>query len=330
MIVLKTVDAHVGGTPLRLVVDGFPSPHGRTMADKLRWANRHAAAICQLLMREPRGHAHMVGAVLTESATPACEAGVLFMDGAGFRPLSGHGAMAAAALAVTRGLLMRSDPAGPAMIDTAVGPFSATVAASVAGEMRAEVLGCPSFVVQGGVDVALPARSMRVDIAFSGGFYALVDSESAGVPLSLSFEIELRRVAATIVDRVGQAFELTHPLWPYVSGLSGVVFTGPAQTSGADLRVVSVTSGGRVSRGPSGSGLAAVTAVLSAMGLPPEGAGIVVDGLIGTTLHGCIVRHTTVGEFPAVVTRLAGSVWLTGEHTFNADVTDPLGEGFKA
>ena len=31
MITLKTIDAHAAGEPLRLIVDGFPSPQGRTM-----------------------------------------------------------------------------------------------------------------------------------------------------------------------------------------------------------------------------------------------------------------------------------------------------------
>jgi len=31
MITVKTIDAHAAGEPLRLVVDGFPSPRGKTM-----------------------------------------------------------------------------------------------------------------------------------------------------------------------------------------------------------------------------------------------------------------------------------------------------------
>jgi len=30
---LKTIDAHAAGEPLRLIVDGFPAPHGRTMLE---------------------------------------------------------------------------------------------------------------------------------------------------------------------------------------------------------------------------------------------------------------------------------------------------------
>ena len=38
MVTLKTIDAHAGGGPLRLVVEGFPAPRGRTMVEKREWA----------------------------------------------------------------------------------------------------------------------------------------------------------------------------------------------------------------------------------------------------------------------------------------------------
>ena len=34
MLRLKTIDAHAAGEPLRLIVDGFPSPRGKTMLEK--------------------------------------------------------------------------------------------------------------------------------------------------------------------------------------------------------------------------------------------------------------------------------------------------------
>ena len=33
MVRVKTIDAHAGGEPLRLIVDGFPAPRGKTMLE---------------------------------------------------------------------------------------------------------------------------------------------------------------------------------------------------------------------------------------------------------------------------------------------------------
>src|SRR5438034_1340953 len=105
MMQLETIDAHAGGDSLRLVVGGFPAPLGKTMTEKRDWARRHASRIRSVLLSEPRGHADMIGAVLTEPATPGCHAGVLFMDGEGYANLSGHGVIAITTIALERTLI---------------------------------------------------------------------------------------------------------------------------------------------------------------------------------------------------------------------------------
>ena len=52
MITLKTIDAHAAGEPLRLIVDGFPAPRGKTMLEKRDWVKRHADHLRRALMLE--------------------------------------------------------------------------------------------------------------------------------------------------------------------------------------------------------------------------------------------------------------------------------------
>ena len=106
MITLKTIDAHAAGEPLRLIVDGFPSPHGKTMLDKREWVRTHADHLRRALMLEPRGHADMYGAILTEPVAPGSHAGVLFMHNEGYSTMCGHGVIAVTTMALERGLLM--------------------------------------------------------------------------------------------------------------------------------------------------------------------------------------------------------------------------------
>ena len=56
---------------------------------------RHADHLRRLVMLEPRGHADMCGAVLTEPVAPGSHAGVLFMNNEGYGTMSGHGIIAA-------------------------------------------------------------------------------------------------------------------------------------------------------------------------------------------------------------------------------------------
>ena len=62
------------------------------MGEKRESAGRLADAMRRTVLLEPRGHADLLGAVLTEPTQPGSDAGVLFMDADGFVAMSGHGA----------------------------------------------------------------------------------------------------------------------------------------------------------------------------------------------------------------------------------------------
>src|SRR5216117_2461076 len=152
MLRLKTIDAHAAGEPLRLIVDGFPSPRGKTMLEKREWVKRHADPIRRALMLEPRGHADMYGALLTEPVMPGSHAGVLFMHNAGYSTMCGHGIIAVTTIALERGLIVG---AGDTMVfDTPAGTVRAraTLAPSTplgagARVERVAFTGVPSFVL---------------------------------------------------------------------------------------------------------------------------------------------------------------------------------------
>jgi trans-L-3-hydroxyproline dehydratase len=327
---IRTIDAHVAGEPLRLVVDGFPSPRGRTMLARRAWAARHADRVRRITMLEPRGHADMQGAVLTEPERPGSHAGLLFMDGGGFRAFSGHGVMAAATIARAHGLLTLQHDADRLVFDTPAGTVRVTMMWNDAHRVeRVAMRGVPSFVLHAGVDVAVPGRRLRADIAFGGGFFAIVDAESAGVPVDGSRLADLRRVGMEVAAAVEARMAIAHPLEPGLEGIDGTIFTAPPQAAGADLRSAVVSAAGAVDRSPSGAGTAAVMAVLDAMGLLSDGQRFVHEGLLGTTLVGRMASRTHVADLDAVVSELEGTAWITGEHTFVLSDEDPLGPGFS-
>ena len=67
---IRTIDAHTAGEPLRLIVDGFPRVEGSTMLERREWVRANCDHLRTALMLEPRGHADMYGALLTEPEQP--------------------------------------------------------------------------------------------------------------------------------------------------------------------------------------------------------------------------------------------------------------------
>jgi trans-L-3-hydroxyproline dehydratase len=332
---LRTIDAHAAGEPLRLIVEGFPAVDGATMLDKREWVRTRCDDLRQALMLEPRGHADMYGAILTEPERSGSDAGVLFMHNEGYSTMCGHGVIAVTTIALERGLLTLRPGQTEILLDSPAGCIRARPACSgLAGAglpervERVAFTNVPSFVLAAGVPVALGSRQLLVDVAFGGAFYAVVDVESAGLAIDPRRLPELRRVGMAIKDAVEALVQVVHPLDSGLHGLYGTIFTGPA-TSTADLRNVTVFADAEVDRSPCGTGTSAVMAVLAAMGLLQSGATFTHESIVSTIFRGRIVEETSVGEHPAIVPEIEGSAWITGEHTFVIDNRDPLRGGFR-
>ena len=326
---VRAIDAHAAGEPLRLIVDGFPSPRGRTMLEKREWVKKRHDHLRRALMLEPRGHADMCGAVLTEPVSAGSHAGVLFMDNEGYSTMCGHGVIAVTTIALERRLLMPGGDSQTVVYDTPAGTVRATATRQSADRIGSVAfVNVPSFVLLGGVVVNRGARQIRADVAFGGAFYAVVDSETCGLPLDAAHLPELRRAGMEIRNAIEKAHAVVHPIEPGLRGISGTIFTAPSDSGGADLRNVTVFADAQVDRSPCGTGTAAVMAVIDAMGLLRDDQPFVHESIVGTTVGGRLVRRTQVGDHPAIVAEIEGSAWIIGEHTFLLDDRDPLKDGF--
>jgi proline racemase len=107
-----------------------------------------------------------------------------------------------------------------------------------------------------------------------------------------------------------------------------VVFTGPSARPDADLRSITVCADGTVDRSPSGSGTAAVLAVLDAMGLASPDRPLRHEGPSGLTFEARVVDRVTTPAGAAIIAEVSGRAWVTGEHVFLLDPADPLKTGF--
>lgn len=330
---IRTIDAHTAGEPLRLIVDGFPAIEGETILEQRAFVREHYDHLRTALMLEPRGHADMYGAILTGAQHPGSAAGVLFMHNEGFSTMCGHGVIAVATILIERAMMdLARDPGGTVQLtlDAPAGPIRLTARTDGSRVTSVAFRNVPSFVLHPAVPVKVGTREVRADVAYGGAFYAIVDSESAGVPIVPQRLPDLRRIGMEIKHAVEAAVTVTHPDQPGLHGIYGTIFTGPPSSERADLRNVTIFADAEVDRSPCGSGTAAVMAVLSEMGMLTGGEQVFThESIIGTHFTGRIVERLMVGELEAIVPEIEGSAHITGEHTFIIDDRDPLRDGFR-
>jgi len=328
---IRTIDAHAAGEPLRLIVEGLPSPEGATMLEKRAWAQKHIDHLRRSVMLEPRGHADMYGALLTEPVTPGSLAGVLFMHNEGWSTMCGHGVIAVTTIAIERELAWSGETT--MTLDAPAGLIEVRPQVrSVEGSRRVVSVAfknVPSFVLEAGLLVKASGRTVPVDVAFGGAFYAIVDAEAIGVPVDAARLPDLRRAGMEIKREVERLRQVVHPLDDGLKGIYGTIFTAPPHNPDAHLRNVTIFADAEVDRSPCGTGTAAVMAVLSEMGVLMDDSAFVHESIVGTLFTGRIAGRMHVGELAAIIPEIEGSAWITGEHVFLIDGDDPLKAGFR-
>jgi proline racemase len=322
---VSTLDAHVAGGAIRLVTSGLPTLEGLTIAERRLSFEERAGRTGNALSREPRGHSGLVGVVLTEPERTDADCGMVFFTGLGCRPQSGHAAMGAAALAIEAGILDPRQP-GRVEIDTEAGPLVVRYDTSESAWPRTlSVSGAVAQVVRGAVRVTTGRRTLAIDIAWSGSeVVAVVDGESAGVPLSVRHTVELERGAREVLDAVEDVIRVTVPGSDVTRPVTGCVFVGPPSDERADVRAVMVRDDGSVSRTASASASAALGSVLAAMGVASAGSRTRVENLAGLSWTVELGTPSPDGGWPVTI---HGEAHAIGRHVFALGHSDPMLQG---
>jgi trans-L-3-hydroxyproline dehydratase len=326
---ISTIDAHTGGEPLRIIVDGVPPIPGATILERRRYVRDHLDHLRTALMYEPRGHREMYGCLVMPPATPGAHFGVLFMHNEGYSTMCGHGVIAMAMVAVETGLVPATGGETEVRIDTPAGLVVSRVHAGTAPPRRVTFRIVPSFVLALDEVVEVPGLGwVKYDLAFGGAFYAYVDARSLGLALVKEDHARIIEVGMAIKHAVMRARAIDHPNEPDLGFLYGTILVGPARHDGAQSRNVCVFADGQVDRSPTGTGVSGRLAIHFARGEVREGETLVIESLVDSRFSGTVVGMTTVGRYAAVIPEVSGTAHVTGRHEFLIDPSDPLRDGF--
>jgi proline racemase len=177
----------------------------------------------------------------------------------------------------------------------------------------------PAFVFARGLEAA----GRTVDVAFGGAFYASLEERVE--PGELGRLIELGRAIKRDLEA---EHEVVHPVEPELRDVYGVVFWRHEGDDPFTQRNVTVFADGEVDRSPCGSGTSARLALLDGEGRLPRAEELVHRSIVDSEFRARVVGDAEVAGIPAVVTEVEGSAYRTGEHVFELDPDDALGEGF--
>jgi len=326
---ITTIDAHAEGEPLRIIIGGFPDLHGETILERRRYAKQHHDRLRTALMWEPRGHADMYGCLVLPPVTPEADFGVLFLHNEGFSTMCGHGIIAVSTVAAQTGMVPVSEPETRVRIDTPAGLVTAHARITEGRVSSVYFHNVPSFVLALDETVEVPGIGpVRYDIAFGGAFYAFVDADALGLPLTADNYRTLIERGMQIKHAVMRSRSIEHPFEEDLGFLYGTIFIGPPLSHDADSRNVCIFAEGEVDRSPTGTGVSARLALHYARGEISVDQPIVIESIIGSRFTGRVVKQTNYGPHRAVIPEVEGRAYITGKNQFVIDPEDPFGGGF--
>ena len=315
---IEAVDSHTEGMPTRVVTAGVDPIPGATMLERKLRFEAEMDDLRLLLMREPRGHAAMSGAILQPPTRDDADWGVLFIEVSGLLPMCGHGTIGVATVLVENGLVEVREPETVVRLDTPAGLVEARVAVQDGRAVAVTLRNVPSFVHER----ARHAAGVECDIAFGGNFYAFVPVDE--IDPARADEYIAR--GAEIMEQINEDPPV-HPEDARIAGCRHIVFHAPGR-DGAHARNATSIHPGWLDRSPCGTGTSARMALLHANGELAIGDPFVNESIIGTRFTGRLVGETTVGGLPAVVPEITGRAWITGRGDYRLEADDPFPAGF--
>ncbi len=324
------IDAHTCGNPVRLVAAGGPALQGASMGEKRLDFLQHHDWIRRGLMFEPRGHDMMSGSILYPPSNPANDIGVLFIETSGCLPMCGHGTIGTVTIMIEEGLVQPKTP-GELRLETPAGLVKVQYFSENGKVKSVRLTNVPAFLYQENLEVECPDLGfLRVDVAFGGNFYAIVDVQENFPGLEHFTAADLIRWSPVCRQRLNERYEFQHPTDERIRGLSHMLWTGKPFAPDAHARNAVFYGDKAIDRSPCGTGTSARMAQWFAQSRLQVGDTFVHESIIGSRFIGRVEAATTCGDFSAIIPSIEGWAKIIGyNHIIIDDEDDPYAYGFQ-
>jgi 4-hydroxyproline epimerase len=322
------IDGHTCGNPVRLVAGGGPLLRGATMMERRLHFLEEFDWIRTGLMFEPRGHDMMSGSILYPPTTPDGDIGILFIETSGCLPMCGHGTIGTVTFAVEHGLMKPKTP-GRLNLDTPAGRVVAEYRQEGEHVEEVRITNVPAFLHSEGLEVECPDLGLlRVDVAYGGNFYAIVEPQENYRDMADYTAAQLVAWSPVLRQRLNEAYSFVHPENRDIKGLSHILWTGAPRHPEAHARNAVFYGEKAIDRSPCGTGTSARMAQLHAKGRLKAGDAFVHESIIGSLFAGRVEREVAVGNRKAIIPSIGGWARMTGLNTIFIDDRDPFAHGF--
>lgn len=303
---IRALDVHAAGWPLRVVFDGSRDAAGETLGEKAERLWKGAGSPVRWIQREPRGHAALRVGVIVASGT--ADAGLLVFDSDGPCPADEMDALCAAAALRETGTVAGDEPVVLETSERRIG----LGAEDARGWRSAE----GTVTLHGGIGTISwlsPGKTPQGD--YHGAIRYEIDNAAAwGIPFRSEHAARLERLLLAGSTNGKKAYFLEE--------------TGDG-TKGTTIALAMAGRDGKPLRAPEGGAAGAALAMLHGRDSALVASSVRIRALSGGWLEGTVLS-AEAGEtgFPTLRWELRARARLIASCEFVLDPADPFADGF--
>ncbi|MEA3251599.1 MAG: proline racemase family protein [Pseudomonadota bacterium] len=329
--VIHSVSCHAEGEVGDVIVGGVAPPPGETLWEQSRWIARDET-LRHFMLNEPRGGVFRHVNLLVPPKDPRAQMGWIIMEPEDTPPMSGSNSLCVATVLLETGILPMQEPETQLVLEAPGGVIEIMARCENGRVLDVTVRNLPAFVDR--QDLLLEVAglgTLRVDTAFGGDSFVIVDAADLGFRLVPDEARELVEAGIRITNATNEQFGFHHPANPDWRHVSFCQIAAPLTRKGDAWlgRNTVAIQPGKLDRSPTGTGCSARMALLHAQGKLRVGETFIGESIIDSRFVCRLDGTTRVGDKAAVTPLIRGRAFITGTHQHTLDPHDPWPAGYR-
>ena len=265
-LTLQLIDTHAGGDVSRIVLGGVDALPGETVRAKMEYLASDADGLRKLLLHEPHGRPEMSVDLLVPPSNPRASMGYIIMEVMGYPIYSGSNTICTATALLESGLIPKEEGVQLFQLESPAGLVDIRAEVTNGVVEAVTCTGLPSYIHTWRERIHVPGIGwITYSVAYSGGFYALVEAADLGFHLTQDEEGKLACVAHALVEAIRTQAGFSHYTLGDVGPLPFLHFMGPVQQVADDFyrsRSATYVHPGVICRSTTGTGTSARLALM--------------------------------------------------------------------
>lgn len=323
---ISVLGVHAEGEIGRVITGGVLNIPGKTMMDKMNYINSEDDSIRRFSLFEPRGFSQMTVNLLLPPTQPQADAAFIPMQPDCAHALSGSNSMCVTTALLETGMVEMKEPLSKVILDTPAGLVTATASCKDGKCESVSLEMVPSFVEALDQEIQVEGLGkIKVDIAYGGCYFAIVNANELGLKLVPSEARKLVELGTRIKLAAAEQISVQHPLYPSLNRIEYAIFTGDYD---GELRSTNIIYPGRVDRSPCGAGSSARLAVMYTRKQIAMNELVKIKSTIDGRFICEVIAETCVGGKKAIIPRIEGRAWIYSMEEYGVDPSDPFPLGY--